>query len=387
MKIAFYAPLKSPNHSKASGDRAIARSLYQLMFDAGYEVNLASELRTWTNQGEQEQKCILDASLIEANRLLKDYNENPSKKPDIWFTYHCYHKAPDWIGQIISKALKIPYIIAEMSISPKQANGKWALGYESSLKSAAMAHKILCLNQADRTEIVNYLRTQSDEYQGKIIDFKLFIEKRKEFNIQQKSVYSRKDIAKKHTLDHNKKWLVTVAQMRHDAKLVSYKILANTMKLVESHIESGDNYQHIIIGSGAAYNEVKNCFSRLKNTLFLGELPNNDVLDILKHGYCMVWPGYDEAIGVVYLESLACGLPIIASANNSLCGINNIIAHNESGIIIQDFDVEQFANAIIDLLNNDHQQKLYHENCLRRFHSNHSYQQATVDMQSIINSL
>ncbi len=43
--IAFYAPLKSPDHDVPSGDRLMARSLISCMKASGYSVETVSQLR------------------------------------------------------------------------------------------------------------------------------------------------------------------------------------------------------------------------------------------------------------------------------------------------------------------------------------------------------
>ncbi|WP_035670480.1 hypothetical protein [Azospirillum brasilense] len=47
MRIAFYAPLKSPTHPVPSGDRRMARLLMAALERAGHAVTLASTLRSW----------------------------------------------------------------------------------------------------------------------------------------------------------------------------------------------------------------------------------------------------------------------------------------------------------------------------------------------------
>src|SRR5207253_11404693 len=54
--------------------------------------------------------------------------EAPQVAPELWFTYHLYHKAPDWLGPQIADALRIPYVVAEASDAPKQASRGWAAG-------------------------------------------------------------------------------------------------------------------------------------------------------------------------------------------------------------------------------------------------------------------
>ncbi len=47
----------------------------------------------------------------------------PDRRPDAWLTYHVYHKAPDHLGPYVTRALGIPYLVAEASLAAKQANG------------------------------------------------------------------------------------------------------------------------------------------------------------------------------------------------------------------------------------------------------------------------
>ncbi len=50
MKIAFHAPLKSPDHPVPSGDRQMARMLIEALRLAGHDVGIASELRTFSRE-------------------------------------------------------------------------------------------------------------------------------------------------------------------------------------------------------------------------------------------------------------------------------------------------------------------------------------------------
>src|SRR4030095_4370142 len=74
----------------------------------------------------------------------------PSRRPQAWFTYHLYHKAPDWLGPPVSRALGIPYLVAEASHAPKRAGGPWDLGQRAAAAAIAAADAILVLNPTDR---------------------------------------------------------------------------------------------------------------------------------------------------------------------------------------------------------------------------------------------
>jgi predicted glycosyltransferase len=61
-----------------------------------------------------------------ADRLVRRLAARPrAARPRAWFTYHLYHKAPDWLGPRVADALAIPYVVAEASSAPKRAGGPW----------------------------------------------------------------------------------------------------------------------------------------------------------------------------------------------------------------------------------------------------------------------
>ena len=106
--IAFYAPMKSPDHPSPSGDRTMARLLMKALRRAGFAPALASKLRTWDGRGDAAfQNRTRADSLGEAERLIKRWRASAEfERPRLWFTYHVYYKAPDWIGPRVADALR-----------------------------------------------------------------------------------------------------------------------------------------------------------------------------------------------------------------------------------------------------------------------------------------
>ncbi len=131
MRVAFYAPLKPPDHPVPSGDRRMAKLIMRAISLAGHEPFLASNFRSFEGRGEvARQNAIADAGTAAAQDLIRQYRAAPcSARPEAWLTYHVYHKSPDWLGPAVSLALDIPYLVAEASHAPKQADGSWANGY------------------------------------------------------------------------------------------------------------------------------------------------------------------------------------------------------------------------------------------------------------------
>src|SRR5262245_36343861 len=132
MRIAFYAPLKPPDHPVPSGDRRMAQLLFEALRLAGHEPFLVSRLRSYDGSGDTVRQARL-ARLARrvAERRLREWRKSPRFAPDLWFSYHIYHKAPDWLGPTVADELAIPYVAAEASVAPKQKTGSWALGYRA----------------------------------------------------------------------------------------------------------------------------------------------------------------------------------------------------------------------------------------------------------------
>src|SRR5579862_8629012 len=158
MRIAFYAPLKAPNHPVPSGDRRMAQLFFEALRCAGHEPLLASRLRSFDGRGDAARQARLKAIGERiAARLLRRIDAAPSMAPELWFTYHIYHKAPDWLGPLVATALAIPYVVAEASYAPRQEAGPWAEGHRAAAAAIRRADAVIGLNPADRAGVMPLL--------------------------------------------------------------------------------------------------------------------------------------------------------------------------------------------------------------------------------------
>src|SRR3954468_1985648 len=152
MRIAFYAPLKAPDHPVPSGDRTIARLLIAAMKQGGAEVEIASRMRARVSEPDEAlQRAMAEKGAAAATRLIAKYRARPKReRPQAWFSYHIYYKAVDWIGPTVAKALDIPYLLAEASHAPKRALGAFAYSHAAAAAGIRSAQGIFCLNPIDR---------------------------------------------------------------------------------------------------------------------------------------------------------------------------------------------------------------------------------------------
>src|SRR4030081_1639823 len=115
-----------------SGDRQIARLFVEALRQGGHQPFVASRLRSFDGAGDTRDKARISAlGQRPAKRVVKRWRERPETAPQLWFTYHLYYKAPDWLGPAASAALGIPYVAAEASYAVKRAAGPWAGGHRA----------------------------------------------------------------------------------------------------------------------------------------------------------------------------------------------------------------------------------------------------------------
>ncbi|MEQ1889893.1 MAG: glycosyltransferase family 1 protein, partial [Alphaproteobacteria bacterium] len=152
MRIAFYAPMKSPDDLTPSGDREMAGLLISTLAMAGHEVEIASSFRAYEGTGDPAQQEKLRAGAErEAARLIERYlYRNKAQQPELWFSYHVYYKSPDWIGPVVAKALGIPYVLAEASYAASRAGGPWAIGHTGAEIAIKSANMIFSMTRIDR---------------------------------------------------------------------------------------------------------------------------------------------------------------------------------------------------------------------------------------------
>ena len=336
MRIAFYAPLKPPSHQVPSGDRRIARELMRALVLAGHEVVLAARLRSWEGSGDNgRQRQIERQGAALARRLIRGYGKRPETQPDLWLTYHLYHKAPDWLGPAVAQALAIPYVVAEAALAPKQAVGPWAAGHAAARAAVARADALIQLNGDDRDGLLEAVRGKE-----RIWPLAPFLETAR----YAKTRCRRGALASRYRLDPGCPWLLTVAMMREGAKVASYRVLGDALRYL------GDlDWQLVIVGDGPARAEVEASLAALPGdrVRLLGALPPRALPALYAAAALYLWPAVHEAFGMAFLEAQAAGLPVVAGRER---GVPELVRDGKSGMLVQPRDGRAFAAAVRMLL-------------------------------------
>jgi glycosyltransferase involved in cell wall biosynthesis len=284
MNLAFYAPLKSPNHAVPSGDRAMARALMSALKSGGHDVTLASELRIYDPKGSlQSQVELRDAASNEISRIIALAE---SEKWQAWMTYHNYYKAPDLIGPAVAQALNIPYILVEATRAKKRLDGPWADFAKDAEAACDAAAAIMYLTEQDAEAL--YRDAPDGQH---LIHLHPFLDR---------------DTLPPASTDTGP--MLSVAMMRHGDKLASYQLIADALGGMPNQ-----DWKLDIAGDGPAADQVKSMMAPFPNQVrFHGALDRESLGKLYGQASVLFWPGVNEAFGLTYLEAQAAGVPVVA---------------------------------------------------------------------------
>ncbi|ADZ08972.1 glycosyl transferase group 1 [Methanobacterium lacus] len=133
------------------------------------------------------------------------------------------------------------------------------------------------------------------------------------------------------------------------------------MYLISSISEVSKKHENVrlkIVGSGPQEKQLKDLITKLqleKYIEILGNIPNDELLKMYNSSDLFVLPsiidsqGNTEGLGVVLIEAMACGLPVIGS---NIGGIPDIISDGETGLLFPQKDVVELSKSIIKLIEN-----------------------------------
>ncbi len=368
MRIAFYAPMKPPDAATPSGDRRMARLLIDALTRAGHDVSLASRLRSWSSDPDRHA-ALRAAAQQEAERFLES-----GARPDLWFTYHLYYKAPDWIGPAVSAALGIPYIVAEASHAPKRAAGPWAQSHADAESAIRQAAAICTINPLDGACVLPLL-----DDPVRLRPLPPFLEHEPFDRVR---AQSRAELLRTTGFDGDHPVALTVAMMRRGDKRESYRVLAAA--LMEARA-GGGAVDLAVIGDGEARRDIERDFAPLGAYVrFLGARQPDDMPALLAGGDLFLWPAVKEAYGMAMLEAQAAGLPVIAGESG---GVSSIVEPGLTGLLTPEGDVSAFAAAIVALVDDEARRQAMGRRASAKIARDHTIGAAAARLDDILNSV
>ena len=145
--------------------------------------------------------------------------------------------------------------------------------------------------------------------------------------------------------------------------LIERKGFEYLIKATKEILKEHDNVHLTIVGSGPLEEKLKNVIKELKletNAKIMKNVSDEELLQLYNSSDLFVLPsivdsqGNTEGLGVVLLEAMACGLPVVGS---NIGGIPDIIQDGETGLLVPEKNITELSNTILNLVENEELRK------------------------------
>jgi glycosyltransferase involved in cell wall biosynthesis len=306
-------------------------------------VELVSSLSSREPKGDaQAQHDLIEQAQREHRRLIQYLSTRDTK---IWVTYHNYYKAPDLIGPSVADALGIPYVLIEATRARKRFGGPWDRFAKLAEQATDAADLVFHLTEHDAEALI-----RDRPPQQKLVHLPPFL--------------GRTHLPTTPPQDPETKTAILVAgMMRPGDKIQSYALVADTLAALPD-----DLHWHVnIVGDGPKRPEVEQMMRPFGNKVsFLGQLRSEDMTAAYQSAALFLWPGVNEAFGMVYLEAQAAGLVCVAQDRP---GVRDVVGGPHLCPISG--GAPAMANAVSQLLRDPQQRRTIGQNMQNRIQRDH----------------
>ncbi|MHC1742818.1 MAG: glycosyltransferase family 4 protein [Syntrophobacteraceae bacterium] len=331
MKVAFYCPNKPLNHPNPSGDLIIARSIRDALQLSGHDCREIVAFRSrwfWTSlRGRISATGALVQAAVSCLRF----------QPDLWLTYHTYYKSPDAIGPVLTRLLRIPYVLFQpMFGTRRRKDPATCWGYSLNRMALRSSSHVFTNNLNDLEALHRVVPQVKLTY----LPPGIFPESSLRISGAREQVRQRYAIPERHHL------LLTAARLRPGVKEASIRFLFDALAELQ---RTRDDWTLLLAGDGPMEQALREAAaSKLgRRVIFVGGVPHDQMPLLYSAADLFVFPGIGESLGMVYLEAQACGAPVVALAS---AGVAQVVLDGETGILVEPPSPQTMADAISRLL-------------------------------------
>lgn len=258
----------------------------------------------------------------------------------------CGHINLSFLCSLFLHFFKIKYVLLAYGMDV------WEIKSRLKLIGLKHAHMVVCMSNYTSAKI----REQLPSLDKKIFVIPGFVDTQM-FSPSPKPT----DLIVKYKLDDSKV-ILTVARL----SCLENKGYERIIRLLPNLIKLVPQIKYLIVGAGDDMPNVK----RLVNDLGLagyviltGFVPHEDLAPYYNLCDCFLMPSIQEGFGMVYVEALACGKPVIAG---NLDGSREPLLDGKLGLLINPDDLSQITEAIVKVLKGNVDSRLLDVNFLRQ---------------------
>jgi glycosyltransferase involved in cell wall biosynthesis len=156
-----------------------------------------------------------------------------------------------------------------------------------------------------------------------------------------------REFYEKYDIPHSTETLLTVCRFDPNERDKGYDLILEALPLL---VQDFPELCYLLVGKGPDLTRLQAKVTDLKlenHVRFCGFVPSNDLRNFysLASAFCM--PSSKEGQGLVYLEALACGTPVLVGSNDA--GVE-VLFSEDAGIAVNPSNQEEIDHALRALL-------------------------------------
>lgn len=278
---------------------------------------------TYYELSDAQMKQYIDAMQKATDEAVREF------KPDIIHAQHL------WIAPYCASKTGIPYVVT--------AHGTDIKGFvlddryvPYALEGAKHAAKIITISKQVDEEVKRLYHVEKERRALILNGF-------------DENIFRIKDVKRKEVLESfglkDSKYVVSFV-----GKLANFKGIDILLKAARIYEEKLGDVTTLIVGDGELYEELDNLRKtlKLKNVNMLGHQNQEKVADIYNIADVSTVPSRKEPFGLVAIEALACGTPVVVTNGGGLVDF----VDDTIGAVIDEEDYAALAQAVIDEVRN-----------------------------------
>lgn len=257
---------------------------------------------------------------------------------------HVWNPASGRYGMLVARQLNIPYLLTEHDPFALPQLKNWI-----KKKLISKTQKVIAISEKNKellTQLYPFLKEKIITIHNGI-DTTRFASQLISFSPTEKEKY-REQVFEVEERSPRAGTQLTTPIITTIAELHPRKGLIHLLKACEILMEKNMIFKCIIIGEGQQRKELERYIEKHRLEKFIKLLgTRHDIPQLLASSDVFVLPSLNEAFGLVLLEAMIAGLPIIATKNG---GIPEIIENGKNGILVAPKDSLALAEAIEKIL-------------------------------------
>lgn len=159
----------------------------------------------------------------------------------------------------------------------------------------------------------------------------------------------------KYDLEFDTPVILTVCRL---AEAERYKGYDQIVRALPQILRVLPNARYLLVGAGPDRPRIEKLVSDVgvaHAVILAGFIPDEELAEYYNLCDVFAMPSKAEGFGIVYLEALACGKPVLAGNRDGSC---DALADGELGILVDPDDTDQIARELILVLRRQHQHQL-----------------------------